>query len=550
MTLPRWADITAATRIRHLPYSAYHEEVPHHEAARRWAGMVLLLALTACSTTVAGQAHRRAAIPPASVISTPVPPSSTQALPPTAQPSTSTLPPSAAVSATAGPTPIAGAAGIGDSYYPLAGNGGYDVIHYDVSFRYDPADGAFSATTIVTLQATDTPLATFNFDLQPTMTVSRVHVGAESAGFYHHDAELIIAPSTPLQPWQPVDVTVLYAGIPDVIPDGTSNLGDGGWYRTASGGAVVIGEPFSASAWYPSNDHPGDPATFTVMATVPAGWDVISIGEEITADLPAADGGMTVTRFSHNQPVPTYVTTVMIDKLTIEYDDQAAVPIINAFTENSLQQRELASRTGAVLDVLVELFGPYPFDSYGGIYTGEGITFSLETAGRPVYAQWVDVDTIIHETAHQWFGNSVMLRSWADVCLNECFASYAPWLYDEKTAGADLDARWQAEMQAVGADNGFWEIPLVDPGAGNEFTAVYSRGPLALHALRHAMGDRAFMRLLQLWPAEYRGANPTFQDFAAMAQQLAGHDISEVLTAWFVKAGVPAPEVRYPGALG
>ena len=73
-------------------------------------------------------------------------------------------------------------------------------------------------------------------------------------------------------------MVVTYSGKPAIIPGGTANLGDGGWYRTPSGGAIAIGEPFSGSAWYPVNEHPSDPAEHQVTATVPSKWSVIANG--------------------------------------------------------------------------------------------------------------------------------------------------------------------------------------------------------------------------------------------------------------------------------
>src|SRR5699024_878193 len=100
-----------------------------------------------------------------------------------------------------------------------------------------------------------------------------------------------------------------------------------------------------------------------------------------------------------------------------------------------------------------------------------------------------------HELAHQWYGNSVSLRSWADVCLNECFASYATWLWQEKH-GADLDTLFREQVNQLGGDQDFWAQPLYDMGPGNEFGGVYTKGPLAVHALRMRIGDDAFDRLL------------------------------------------------------
>src|SRR5699024_7916771 len=130
------------------------------------------------------------------------------------------------------------------------------------------------------------------------------------------------------------------------IADGASSLGSGGWYRTADGGALAAGEPFSASAWYPVNEHPSDPATFSVTATVPDGWQAISNGTWVDGALPAAPDGMHAVRYDENRPIASYLTTILIGRLTFSTDTFQGIPIRNAFTAAGAASRELAERTG------------------------------------------------------------------------------------------------------------------------------------------------------------------------------------------------------------
>jgi len=87
-------------------------------------------------------------------------------------------------------------------------------------------------------------------------------------------------------------------------------------------------------------------------------------------------------------------------------------------------------------------------------------------------------------------------------------------------------------------------------GPGNEFTSVYSRGPLALHALRAEIGDEAFLAMLQDWPATRGGTNATWDEFEAFVTQIAGRDMTSFFDAWFRGTTVPDAQYRYPGNLG
>ena len=179
------------------------------------------------------------------------------------------------------------------------------------------------------------------------------------------------------------------------------------------------------------------------------------------------------------------------------------------------------------------------------------MTTTTETATRPTYSgQSADLDTVVHELAHQWYGDDVTVQRWSDICLNECFASYAPWLYGAKVNNADLDATWKRQMAQVADNPDFWSSPLVDMGPGNEFSSVYSRGPLALHALRAEIGDPAFLTMLHDWPATHGGKNATWDEFEAYVSQVAGRDMTAFMEAWFRGETVPDEQFRYPGNLG
>jgi aminopeptidase N len=522
--------------------------------------------LAGCSSTIAGQPQGVPVPPATGTVVAPATDSSGSSVPPqitrptggeSDRPSSSDSPseptasdPGSVVSTPATVDGAVGDPGIGDPYYPESGNGGYNVTGYDVTMTYTPETNQLEATTVVSAKVTESDrLGQFNFDLQPSMKVATVTVNDQPAAFSQQQSELVIRPNKGLSDGADLTVSVSYSGQPEAISGGTASLGDGGWYRTPSGGAVAIGEPFSASAWYPVNEHPADTATFTVTATVPSKWKVIANGVPYDGALPAAPAGYTSTRWVQDVPVASYLTTIYIDTFTTTTDKLSdGTPIINAFAPGDTEDQSLAKNTKSIIELLTKYFGPYPFSSVGGIYTDQEVAFALETATRPVYANWVDLDTVIHELAHQWYGDQVTIERWSDICINECFASYAPWLWHEAKDGADLDAYWQAQMQAAGTKD-FWSSPLVDMGAGNEFTRVYDRGPLALHAVRKEMGDDKFFTLLRKWQDTYKGRNATFDDWEKMASEVAGKDMTTFIDAWFRGTTLPAEEYLHPGNL-
>ncbi|MEV0680826.1 M1 family metallopeptidase [Actinosynnema sp. NPDC050436] len=437
-----------------------------------------------------------------------------------------------------------GGDGAGDPYYPQDGNTGYDVRGYDLAVSYDPATRRLEGKALITAVATDR-LSRFNLDLHE-LEVSEVSVRDQRAQFRQEgEHELVITPAAPLARDEEFVVAVTYGGVPTLFQDRA--LGRSGWQVSASGGAFAAGEPHSATTWFPANDTPRDKAAFRLAARVPDGWSVVSNGAEGET---TREGGWTTYRWDAPQPMATYLTTIAIDKWTVDRTTLPdGTPVVNAYAPGATRAREQQERLPEVLEFLASRFGPYPFRSAGGIFLADDIGFSLETQTRPVYAGWADLETVVHENAHQWFGDSVTLRSWADICLNECFASYAQWLWAEAKDGVDLDDKYRGEVARTRDSAGYWNRKLYDMGRGNEFRGVYDKGRLAVHALRRQVGDDAFGEVLRTWLARHQDGNASWPEFEAHVEQVSGQDLDGFFAAWFRGDTVPAEEHLWPDGL-
>ena len=435
--------------------------------------------------------------------------------------------------------PVEGSDGAGDRYYPTDGNGGYDVAGYRVSISYDPASRRLDGDTTVTARATQR-LSRFNLDLYQ-LTVRSVEVDGQPARFgVEGEHELVITPPAEIAQDATFEVRVRYDGKPALFDE--SGLGAGGWYGNASGGAIAAGEPHSATAWYPANDTPRDKATFELTARVPDGWTVISNGVD---EPPASTDGWTTFRWRLDDPTATYLTTVAIGRWRVFRSQLAdGTPVVDAYAPGGESAKADEDRLPEIIEFLSAKFGPYPFDAAGGIFLGASIGYALETQSRPVYSPRPGLETIVHENAHQWFGDSVTLANWADICLNECLATYAQWLWREGKQGADLDENYRDAVERVD-----FRPKLYDMGAGNEFRGVYSKGPLAIHALRRQIGDASFDAVLRGWTQRYAGGNASWPQFEQHVSEVSGQDLSAFFEAWFHREGRPSDEFLWPGGL-
>jgi aminopeptidase N len=430
-----------------------------------------------------------------------------------------------------------GAAGAGDPYFPTYGNGGYDVAGYDLNLRYHPDSGELSGTATITATATQ-DLSRFDLDLAG-LTVRSVQVNGAKATATRNGGELVVTPAAGLVRGRAFTVVVDYGGKPGQVGD--KNLGQGGWLRTKDG-AIALGQPESASTWFPVNDHPSDKATFRLAMTVPDGLEVISVG---APEPTSTKGGWTTWRWIESAPLASYLSMVAIGKYDVTTTAHNGLPMITALPDGLPADGPAAAsieRTGEIADFLATQFGPYPFDSYGGLVVDDSrIRYALETQSRPVYgATFFDGEAnpkvVAHELAHQWFGDSVALRRWQDIWLNEGFATYAEWLWAEHDGGLSTDRTFDRTYNSFD-----WNAKAGDPGVARLFgDGAYQRGGMTVHALRRTIGERAFAKLLTTWTSEHRNGNADTDDLIALAERLSGKDLNEFFQAWLYRTDKPA----------
>jgi aminopeptidase N len=243
----------------------------------------------------------------------------------------------------------------------------------------------------------------------------------------------------------------------------------------------------------------------------------------------------------------SYLATLVIGQYRITSRTHRGKPVVIAVAASQPPGGAATAsvgRTTEVVDFLATVFGPYPFEAYGGVVVDDArIAYALETQSRPVYGEvffrgGANLIVVAHEIAHQWFGDSVSIRQWKDIWLNEGFASYAEWLWTEHDGGPSVQASFDREYA------GFqWEVPPGDPGPANLFSrAVYRRGAMTVHALRLTVGDDAFFRILKTWPAEKRNGNASTAEFIAFAERVSGTSLRKLFDTWlFGKSPPPVP---------
>ncbi len=426
-----------------------------------------------------------------------------------------------------------GASSVEDPVVPGLGNTGYDVSHYNLTLAWNQETKFLDAVAEITMNSTQ-ELSSFYLDLDG-LEVLQASVDGDIVPFEQTGRELKISPESVIRNESEFVTKVAYSGTPatavGIHPSGWNILEDS---------IYVLGEPRGASTWFPSNDHPTDKATMTVTVTVPQGETVAANG--VLQGIVPAEPGFNTWVYESSEPLATYLATLVIgDYDIVTATSGAGVPIRNVFpADATLEQRSIFNQQDEMMQVFVELFGPYPFEVYGSVLLAEGPPAALETQTLSVFGPAATQEKIVaHELVHQWYGNSVTLSEFEDMWLNEGFATYGQLLWEE--FGKDVLIE-----DAIRTELGSTQVNLTNPPGTPETTesgifasTVYLRGALTLHALRLEIGDQTFFDLLKTWAEDNKYSNVTTEDFIEAAEVASGRALDDLFQTWLYEDGLP-----------
>ena len=455
----------------------------------------------------------------------------------------------------------AGARTLGDPLLPQIGNGGYDALHYDIDLAIDrPANTFTSATTTMTAMATEN-LDELSLDFQDLAVVSvqvngkpvkfeQVASTPELPGDVTQPMKLVVQPRPKLRAGRTFTVRVDYSGAqPQVFTDPDESIE--GWIPacyTPAGGTrtcdsfFVVGEPMGSQAWFPSNNHPSDKATFDTTLTVQTGDTALGVGE-LDGD-PADNGdGTTTWRWSEDDPTATYLVTA--SNGAFDYSESSmtealtgrTLPLYTAIDPSATTTQRASidtalARTGGIMNFYADRYGPYPFDSNGAVAErSTGIGYALEVQGKSHYAgsnngPSVSQGTLAHEIAHQWFGNSATLEDWNDIWFNEGWAQWSATAWSFAVGNSSTStAQFFATNYASGPETKWAIAPAVlDGDPANLFLTfpTYTRGAMTLEGYRQIVGDERFFAFARTLQSRFAYGNVSTPEFIAVAKERSG----------------------------
>lgn len=445
----------------------------------------------------------------------------------------------------------------GDAY---PRNSGIDVIGYVFDIEVTDADDVIRGQTAIDVGFIK-PALSLRLDLVGLseahegkgMKVIGVQSDGESLAFTHADDVLMIDLGQTTEAGEQRTVHVRYEGVPAAgLVIGPNKYGD----RT------FFSDNWSSKArnWLPVVDHPSDKATTEMRVVAPSHYQVASNG--VLVEHSDLDGGRRLTYWMNPVPTASWLYFLGVARMAVQVvDTWEGIPLETwvYWQDRDAGFYDFAEPSMKVLAFYSHLVGPYVNGRLANIVSNATPGGGMEAASTPAYsdrsvsgnreARWQHV--IIHEIAHQWFGNAVTELSWNDVWLSEGFATYYTLLAREYLYGHDdfqaglLDARRQ--VLAYYAED--YDFQLVRSYIANlndvSGRMMYQKGAWVLHMLREQLGAQAFDAAIQAYYAEFMNRNAQTADLRRHLEEVSGLDLKPFFQQWLFQGGVPTVSVTW-----
>ena len=405
-----------------------------------------------------------------------------------------------------------------------------DVLHYDIQVELLPEKEEIVGDVIITGVIKKENLKKISLNFYDNFDISSVLLNQTNVDYQYKDDKLVIPNTVAMN--DSFYIRVKYSGEPE-------NLGFGSFNFDENNGSKVIytlNEPIYASTWFPCNDVPTDKVLLDISITNDSSLTSVSNG--ILQSTTYKNGKKTF-HWKTNYPIATYLISIYSAKY-INFSESYISPdndTLNieyyVFPNQLKEAKEDFSIHPKAIKYYTEMFGEYPFikEKYGvaefmwklGAMENQSITGIGKNfiSGRKFFT-----GMLVHELAHQWWGDAVTLKSWKDIWLNEGFATYSEALYWEKESGKSaLKSTMNSYLTS------FSKSTLYNP---TEMFGklVYNKGAWVLHMLRKEVGDNQFFKILKEYYKIYKYKNASTFDFIDIAEKISGKDLNQFFKQW------------------
>jgi aminopeptidase N len=425
-----------------------------------------------------------------------------------------------------------------DSVYPHVGDPGMDALHYALDLRWDDRAERLTATETLLFRAASAA-GHVQLDLARQLEVGHVWLDGNAVPFQHPGKDLVVEAA--VNPGTRHVLQLTYAGTPEpvVAPTDRADFSTTGWTIAPDGTVWTMQEPFGAYSWYAVNDHPSDKAFYDVTIHAPRGQVGVSNGE-LRSRISSSTGSVTSWRLP--EPAAAYLITIAIGRFTrTEVTGPHGLPISYWTPTGDATVLRRLRYTPRAVSYLEGLVGRYPFPTLGVLVVPSNSameTQSMVTLGDNRYT--LSRDVIVHELAHQWYGDTVTPDDWSDLWMNEGMATYlaeANWTADHgRRSVPGILRAWSSFAGGMRSEYG--APAAYRPGSFGEGNAYYIPA-LMWDTLRQRLGDEEFWSLATRWLHSHRFTSQDRDTLAAWWSRQSGQDLTPVFHAWLLGPSEP-----------
>ena len=429
--------------------------------------------------------------------------------------------------------------------YPI--NKNLDVIHYVFNLSLSDADNEITGTTLVTVSFKEAGMKNFRLDFinkttarkDKGMVVDAVSINKTAVGYTHENDELIISLPAPSTKNQTITFTIQYHGIPfDGLRIGATKLGDRSFFNE--------NWPNRGRHWLPIVDHPHDKATSEFIVKAPSHYKVVSNG--LLLEESELGNNTRLTHWKQSVPVSSWLFVLGVANFAVKYVDEFKGKSIQTWVYAKNREAgfyDFDEPTKKVLEFYSNYVGPYAYEKLANIQT-PSVNGGMETSSAIFYGEDLVTgkrdertrNVVIHEIAHQWFGNAVTETTWDDAWLSEGFATFFTLLFLENEYGKEEYTKGIIKARKTVYD---LSAKMPDFSIVSERTAekeqvtsgiTYQKGAWVLHMLRNFIGEKNFKKGIQNYYAKYFNANTSTDEFRVEMEKAAGKDLKLFFKQW------------------
>jgi aminopeptidase N len=442
------------------------------------------------------------------------------------------------------------------AFNPYARTKDYDLQNVRVHLRFDVDQKRVIGEVTHTLSIVRPKVDELKFD-SVDLTIESVTLNGKLAEFHTTPSDLIVRLPNSAQRGDREEVSIHYSGQPKkglhfILPDNN--------YPDQPKEIWSQGESEDTRYYIPIYDYPNDRMTSEMLLTVPADWLTISNGRLL--GVRTESDGMKTWDWKQSEPLSAYLISVVAGEFVEKTDTWRGVPVqyvVPRGQETKIDPTFV--RTKKMLDAFSEALDVrYPWAKYAQSSVDDFVADGMENTSattltsRSLYPAVLAAESLSaadglnsHELAHQWFGDLVTCKDWANLWLNEGFATYFEHYWTEASLGKDdVDYEFWRDSADWFGQKRLYETPIVtrnfDDSIDNSGN-VYTKGGWILHMLREKLGDEEFFRALHQYLQTNRGQNVVTADLIKSIEQATSVSVDEFFHQWIYGGGAPRFEV-------